>query len=305
MGYFTTLRRDVFPAVVNDIPVSPEFSLASARTMLWAAQAAYEGASPARLMDLAATWGWTNLTALTPDGSDFPSPVASRGFSARAGQTTIISFTGTEPDQLRDLITNFNILRTADGEHTGFKEGVASVWPAIRTVVARAPAGIVLTGHSLGAALAATAAQRLLNEHAAGPEKILAVYTYGMPRTGYVEWANAYDAPGGLGEKTFRLVHGDDLVTKVPPASVLGFRHVGRYLACPSGGLFRGVPAPAQTEAPPFDQAPPAASWLPAPLAGPAYPAENFPAVLAAAALPAALRDHLPDRYLRALGVTL
>lgn len=68
---------------------------------------------------------------------------------------------------------------------------------------------------------------------------VRAVYTYGMPRPGDPNFAGVYN--NGVGQRTYRLVHGDDLVPTVAP-SALNFRHVGRYLHCPRGGKFAGQP---------------------------------------------------------------
>jgi len=56
-----------------------------------------------------------------------------------------------------------------------------------------------------------------------------AVYGFGTPRVGGTKFADAYNA--ALGNATYRLVHGRDLVTRVP-MSFLKYRHVGRVLAC-------------------------------------------------------------------------
>jgi len=41
-----------------------------------------------------------------------------------------------------------------------------------------------------------------------------------------------------LGDRTFRLVHGTDIVPTVPPPLNGRFRHVGRCIQCDSGGSF-------------------------------------------------------------------
>ena len=57
-----------------------------------------------------------------------------------------------------------------------------------------------------------------------------------MPRPGREDFAAAYRA-NGLAERTFRLVHGDDIVPTVAP-SFLGFRHVGWYVPADTGKKF-------------------------------------------------------------------
>ena len=61
------------------------------------------------------------------------------------------------------------------------------------------------------------------------------VYVYGTPRVGGERFRNDYNAR--LGDITYRLVHDDDIVARIP-FSRIGFRHVGRMLACDSGEKF-------------------------------------------------------------------
>jgi hypothetical protein len=59
-----------------------------------------------------------------------------------------------------------------------------------------------------------------------------------MPRVGGSQFQASYNA--SLGDVTYRLVHGIDLVARVPMSS-LGFRHVGRLLHCAAGQKFAEV----------------------------------------------------------------
>src|SRR5258708_4320788 len=90
---------------------------------------------------------------------------------------------------------------------------------------------LIFTGHSLGGALAVLAAARA----AAARRAISAVYTFGMPRTGNAAFADDYNRR--LGDRTYRLVYGSDIVPTVPPSAdpKLPYRHVGRYLRSVSG----------------------------------------------------------------------
>jgi pimeloyl-ACP methyl ester carboxylesterase len=73
---------------------------------------------------------------------------------------------------------------------------------------------IWITGHSLGAALATLAADRLQAVHG--------LYTFGSPRVG----DEAFQAR--FRPKAYRVVNGKDIVASVPPAGV--FRHVGELI---------------------------------------------------------------------------
>ena len=131
------------------------------------------------------------------------------------------------------------------------------------------------------------------------------VYTFGLPRVGKGNFARRYD--GALGERTFRLFHGDDIIPCVPLAA-LGFRHVGRLLTCPRFGQFNQLVPPASSES---NEPQLAATVLRRAI-------ENLKVSqygkrlrdraarergLAFDWLPPVMGDHLPDRYLRAVSV--
>ena len=76
---------------------------------------------------------------------------------------------------------------------------------------------LVITGHSLGGALASLAAADLRSEGYPS-----ALYTYGSPRVGNDAWTDFVTAqPGG----NFRVTHGSDPVPRVAPV-LLAFRHI-------------------------------------------------------------------------------
>jgi hypothetical protein len=109
-----------------------------------------------------------------------------------------------------------------------------------------APARVWFAGHGLGAALAALRAKRANDKLGIRAE---AVYTFGIPRVGDATFAAAYEPV--LGDRMFRLVHGDDVVASVPPAA-LHFRHLGRLLQCERFDQFRGMPASTASDTPDF-----------------------------------------------------
>jgi len=90
--------------------------------------------------------------------------------------------------------------------------------------------GLVLSGHSLGGALALMAANDL-----APQARIEAVITFGAPRVGTRGWRKRFhslpiDPDGGktLGDVTFRICNRGDIVTCVPP---LIFVHCGEEIS--------------------------------------------------------------------------
>ena len=97
--------------------------------------------------------------------------------------------------------------------HEGVRQQYAALEVAVRRAVARLPPGlpIFVTGHSLGGAVAALSAYRL-----ASYGFNVQTYISANPLPGNPAFAAAYNAL--LGDKTYRLVNGADLVPKAPPA---------------------------------------------------------------------------------------
>jgi hypothetical protein len=102
--------------------------------------------------------------------------------------------------------------------HAGFA-GVLklmSCWLLARVPVAMP---VVLTGHSLGGALATLAAVYLQGHGC----EIHEVYTFGQPRVGDADFASAF---AGTEIPLIRMVHDDDPVPHLPPA-LMGYQHCG------------------------------------------------------------------------------
>ncbi len=141
-------------------------------------------------------------------------------------QTTVVAFRGTEPDDPSDLLTDARFIladwSTPAGErpgkvHDGFARCAQEhdLFARISTHLAALPAAtrILLTGHSLGAALATLMASWIPSAH---------LYTYGSPRVGDAAFAQSLKNPLSL-----RFVNCCDLATRVPPSTVLGYVHTG------------------------------------------------------------------------------
>ena len=140
----------------------------------------------------------------------------------------IIAFRGTSSPQ--DALTDAKIKLISDpgtkGKiHEGFKVGLDQVWLELLDVMSkeRGNRPIWITGHSLGGALALTAATRLRFEK----EMIInGLYTFGQPRVGDLAYVQACDRMFGL--KYYRFVHNNDIVPRVP-MRVMGFEHTGFF----------------------------------------------------------------------------
>ncbi len=137
-------------------------------------------------------------------------------FSAAEG-LLVFGFRGTEG--IRDALTDAEVavcgfqgqrMTSPTLVHSGFVEAWRSLatWASgVSERYAATARRIVVTGHSLGGALATLAAVDLW---AAVP---IEAFTYGSPRVGLVNFVTAY---GIAAPATTRVVHGRDVVPRVP-----------------------------------------------------------------------------------------
>jgi triacylglycerol lipase len=304
MSFLVELPRNQYPDDAQDaFTVTSQFGLENARAMMWLSQLAYETAHPGKIEDILRAWGLTRREIIdNPPATRLPLKTACAIVAGGRG-ATIVAFAGTDPLKINDWITDFNALPSADGIHTGFRAGLAAIWPRIAAAIANRPQterALFFTGHSLGAALAIVAAAQALSDPQLQPT---AIYTYGCPRAGDRQFADAYNP--ALGDITFRLVHGTDLVPTVPP-SLLGFRHVGRAIQCSSGGRFdlQTPILPRDTDEPGFLASlfTSVGDELDALIAGKLFtPVGPGPLGQFIGILPRQIRDHLPPSYFAAL----
>jgi hypothetical protein len=138
----------------------------------------------------------------------------------------VLVFRGTEPTNLCDWMTDARIYRrrwAGTGRvHRGFADEVDAELPRIRAAL-RPNLPVFSTGHSKGAgdATYATAWQLRSGYEVAG------LYTYGSPRVFNRRGAEALDA--ALGDRFWRVVNNNDIVTRVPVTAIWrGYWHAGR-----------------------------------------------------------------------------
>jgi triacylglycerol lipase len=176
-------------------------------------------------------------------------------FGEVAENVLVVAFRGTA--SLHDFVTDLDALkmrvaipgprwnRDGGGEaHRGFVEALGTIVFELidqlglgtgRSLNAVCPR-IVLTGHSLGGALALLAAPMLRGAaRRVWPEAepIEAVYTFGQPRVGDARFARSYDSQFKYG--TWRFVNEEDPVPRLPGV-LAGFRHCGNEAFFPSIG---------------------------------------------------------------------
>lgn len=152
-------------------------------------------------------------------------------------RTAFVSFRGTSDvaDWLADLdaIPDDYLPVVGFGQvHSGFQDVYELVRKNVATALATATTGcdqILITGHSLGAALAVLAAPDVFRNMP--PNKIEPrLITFAGPRVGLSDFASAFNATI---ESCFRVVNFLDIVPFVPPAPYL---HVGAQISVDSGG---------------------------------------------------------------------
>lgn len=153
-------------------------------------------------------------------------------------QLVVVAFRGTEPDDPSDLVADAVLVKTAWfdvsgnslGEvHKGFADALlddphngnilAYIKSQLESLIDQT-SRILLTGHSLGAALSTLTASGF--NQAPLTEKIH-TYTFGSPRVGDIAFSEKIPA-----NKLDRYVNCSDLVTRIPTES-LGFLHVGTH----------------------------------------------------------------------------
>lgn len=305
MSFLVELPLDAYADhLFDEFAPDRDFRIGTARAMMWMSQLAYEVRDAQhKVAPVLKRWG-LQPKALIANGK-MPGRLLSstRGIVAVGRGATIAAFAGTDPVAFTDWITNFNLGARARDIHRGFDDAVDAVWAdvsaALKSTVPTQP--LFITGHSLGGALAIIVAERLQREMKI---EASAVYTFGAPRVGSSAFAGSYNA-SGLGDRSYRLIHGLDIVPTLPP-STLGFRHAGRMIVCGRGGRFTGTQAQSLCDCddPPFfdtirrglrqrlqDFA--TGSFLPSSRSGWLGSYQEY-------VLTPTLTDHLPERYRRA-----
>lgn len=154
----------------------------------------------------------------------FVSKAGSQCYLAESRDFVIAAFRGTQvpkpgattdrarglEETVRDFIVDadFRLVEFQPGRfvHAGFKRALESIWSELHARFlehARARRPIWMTGHSLGAALATLAADRLGD--------VQGLYAFGSPAVGDRAFAD------GFRVNAFRIVHHRDIVPRVPP----------------------------------------------------------------------------------------
>lgn len=208
--------------------------------------------------------------------SEFFTNGGTQAYVAWNDSAVIVAFRGTQPNQLSDIWNDVDFVPIpwANGGkvHQGFVAALDAVWDTIAARLRGLPGRTVwFAGHSLGAAIATLAADRVATT--AG------VYTLGSPRVGDPEFVAGFN--GRHASRSFRYVNHHDVVTHVPP-SRWNFGHVDSERHFDTDGRTAGVSVRDG------DVLAAAARHL----------AERVESIVSASSLvPPAVIDHTPRRY--------
>lgn len=175
------------------------------------------------------------------------------------GKVAIVTYRGTEPTNFINWLTDADVNpekvhvpfpgAAAQFEvHGGFYRNVRATRYEVVTALERALHGqsiipgegklenplqaLYLTGHSLGAAMAALMGVMIVTEPAYAPlaAKLRAVYTYGQPMIGDPPFAKACAAHPFLCKNVIRYIYRRDVVAELPPTASGHFAHFGPEL---------------------------------------------------------------------------
>ncbi len=210
------------------MPHARSFDIGNAVALVRAAELSY--AEPDLIEEtVIREWGYDRCHFLDGGGTQV--------YLASSDDCVVVCFRGTEINAIEDWVTDADLALVRgpmDGMvHAGFYNALSDVWQLIDRQLNRLDQhgrkSVFLTGHSLGAALAALAAARW---HDLG-RRVKAVYTFGQPRTGDETFARNFNFE--YKAAAFRVVNHNDLVTRIPPRS-LGYSHLGTLQYITSDG---------------------------------------------------------------------
>jgi triacylglycerol lipase len=224
------------------------FTLENALAMMWFAQLAYEvdetggNRNAQKIETVREKWGFASITPFQKRAVGLASALHTTGLIGERHDAIVLAFAGTDPAIWETVATDARFKPGVRNTHEGFQAAFDAVGPvdsqtnkvsglvgdAIARVTDKKP--LFITGHSLGAALGILTAAAAV-KHGIKPQ---AVYGFGTPRPGNSVFQHDYNAV--LGDVTYRLVHGRDIVARVP--FFFDYCHVGRLLKCPQHTKF-------------------------------------------------------------------
>lgn len=145
----------------------------------------------------------------------------------------IITFRGTEPENIMDWITNIDCRKIkcsyARGlVHGGFERGITKLWEYLHYYLMEIKSNVQnkriwLCGHSQGGALVTLLPCCLKYNGILQEYDIGGGYTYGSPRVGDETFAREFT--NNFGDKWYRFVNCNDYITRIP-RRIFHYKHV-------------------------------------------------------------------------------
>lgn len=210
------------------------FTWKSALSLALASKLAYESDQSVRTTCLGSARSWRFGSC------DFIDVDDTQCFVALTPEVALVSFRGTE--SRGDWLRNVNVpgrTRAYGVAHRGFLGAFQAVESRLRSALSGTSGRkLILTGHSLGGALATVMAAEWQDFMPASW-----IVTFGQPAVGSGAFRMFFLQH--YSGKFFRFVNDDDIVPRVPP----GYEHVGRLLHFDTAGRLQNGKSLPETEA--------------------------------------------------------
>ncbi|MGA1600797.1 MAG: lipase family protein [Prochlorothrix sp.] len=216
---------------------SPGYHPRDAYAMGLASALAYE--PEAEVKRVLTAWGFTKTHWFSKKRGR---TIDTQGFIAIGDTTIVVAFRGSESKA--DWLTNLQA-RTDPGcftgseVHGGFRDAIFPVFLELGAILGQEhrqgqEKSVWVTGHNLGGALA-TLLIAMLTVADGDCEALVdfqfgGLYTFGAPRVGDRNFAEALDTCPRLQDRLFRVVNFGDPVPQLP-RTYMGFQHGGRVIS--------------------------------------------------------------------------
>lgn len=209
-------------------PAVSSFSIKNALGSALASQLAYSDRAAIEAK-AKGDWGFASVKHYATSSGSL---IDTQGFLASRSDMALFAFRGTEPEKIKDWLTDDEALLVPAPMghlHHGFWSAFKTVETAILNDLKTDPGiqgkPLWITGHSLGAALSTI----LSVSCSMADLKVAGHYNFGSPRVGDTSFRNFYNER--CAAVTFRFVNNNDIVPRVPPREFL-YTHVDfkRYL---------------------------------------------------------------------------
>src|SRR5262245_57844331 len=168
MSFLTKLPKDRYsPRAFDEFSNKSTFDLGNAKALAWLSQLAYETDEPDKIAQILRLWGLELVDGgvVVEEVATVLPKASTACFVATGRGAVIVAFAGTDPLVLANWITDFDVHIEATGAARGYDTAADAVWPRLKSLIGKVPAANVLvTGHSLGGALAVLTAHRILTD---------------------------------------------------------------------------------------------------------------------------------------------